>query len=88
MKYKIKDDIVWEEIGGKITVLDPEQGKYFVLNKSAGEIWKSIRKPITESKLIEMLCHKYVEEDKIKIILQVKNCLEELSRLKVLKTVN
>jgi len=85
MKYKIKEGVVWEEIDGKITVLDPKQGKYFVLNETAGDIWKCLKRPMTEEDVVKKICLKYEKNGKEKEMeVQIKECLEELVRLKLL----
>lgn len=85
MKYKIKEGLVWEEINEDVVVLDPEQGKYFNLNKTAGEIWKSLKKPLTEEQIVKIFCMRYKGEDRAKIAREIKECLVKLSKFKVVK---
>lgn len=84
MKYKIKEGLVWEEIKGEVVVLDPERGKYFNLNKTAGEIWKSLKRPLTEKQITDKFCLKYERKDKVKVAGDVKECLQNLLILKII----
>lgn len=84
MKYKIKEGLVWEEIDGKIVVLDPEKGKYFNLNKTAGEIWKSLKRPLTEKQIIDKFRLKYEQEGEVKVARDVKECLKNLLILRII----
>lgn len=83
MKYRIKEGVVWEEINEKITVLDPEQGKYFILNKTAVEIWKGLKKGQTDKRLMEIFLHKYKNDSKgVKVIEKdLRECLLNLLEL-------
>jgi len=87
MKYKIKEGVVWEEINGEITVLDPEQGKYFILNKTAGEVWKKMKKSLGKTELIGKLGLIYMGGEK-KIFRETEELLENLVKMKILKKVN
>ncbi len=85
MKYKIKEGLVWEEIDGEVMVLDPQQGKYFNLNKTAGEIWKSLKKPLTEEQITDKFCLRYKECEKGKVAREVKECLQKLLKLEIIE---
>lgn len=85
MKYKIKEGLVWEEINNEVVVLDPERGKYFNLNKTAGEIWKSLKRPLTEKQITDKFCLEYQREDKVKVARDAKECFQNLLILKIIE---
>ncbi|MBU1117982.1 PqqD family protein [Patescibacteria group bacterium] len=86
MKYQIKEGTVWEEIDGKITVLDPKQGKYFVLNETAGDIWRYLERPITEEDVVKKIFSKYESgSGGEEMVVQIKECLKELVGFEVLR---
>lgn len=84
----MKKGLVWEEVNGDLVVLDPKQGKYFNLNKTASEIWKSLKKPLTEEKIVNKLHLKYKREGREKIVREVKECLVRLFKYKVIDKAN
>jgi hypothetical protein len=83
MKYKIKSDLVWEEINDGMVILDPNQGKSFSLNKTAGEIWLNFKGIKTEEQIKKLIFQKY-GENKEKIELDVKKCLVDLLEMGIL----
>ena len=52
IKYKLRKNISWEEIGGEIVIFKLDTGKYFRLNGAAGIIWKKLMedKELAETK--------------------------------------
>lgn len=52
IKYKLRKNISWEEIGGEIVIFKLDTGKYFRLNGTASVIWKKLMedKELAETK--------------------------------------
>ena len=86
MKYKMKANLVWEKVGDEIVVLDPEQGKYFSLNRSAGEILKFFEKTLTKEEFIKRLGAKYKDNEKM-VVKDAKKCFSSLLDLGILKRI-
>ena len=58
-KYKRKENLVWEEIGEELIILDHEKGKVYTLNKTAKEIWKCIATNKTLDEVYTCMRDKY-----------------------------
>ncbi len=39
-KWVRSDDVVWEELGGEVLLVHPRSGARWLLNATAGAIWK------------------------------------------------
>lgn len=78
MKYKIKEGLVWDEVEEKIVVLDSKNGKYFSLNKSAGEIWSYLKKGLDERDMVSKVLKKYESSQRKDIETDIKKLLETL----------
>lgn len=87
MKYKIKEGLVWEEIDGKIVILDPEKGKYFNLNESATEIWKCFKNSFKKSELITKISIKYTDNQRENIEKDIGKLLESLEKKQLIVTI-
>lgn len=87
MKYKIKEGLVWEEISGEVVVLDSNKGEYFNLNKTAGEIWKSLKRPLNEEQIINIFYLKYGKVNETKIVRDVKEFISTLMINELVETI-
>ncbi len=59
MKYKTNPKMVWEMVEEKAIILDPENGKYFNLNKTASQIWKMVNRCKDSKELVDILLKMY-----------------------------
>lgn len=87
MKYVIKKGLVWEEINDELVVLDPIQGKYFNLNKTAAFVWGNIIKPKSEQELIKLSLKSYKENKYTNMKKDLRNCLDNLVKLNIVECV-
>jgi hypothetical protein len=51
--YKVPKDILYQEVGDEVVVLDVKQGRYYGLNKTAGFIWLALVAPKKGKKTAE-----------------------------------
>ncbi|MBU4210717.1 PqqD family protein [Patescibacteria group bacterium] len=58
-KYIRNEDLVWEEVGGELVVLDYNKGKVYTLNDTAFEIWRILEKKASFKEIFAylLLCH-------------------------------
>lgn len=61
LKTKVKQnpEAIFQEIEGRIAILDPEKGKLYNLNETASAIWRGAKKPITLTGLVKKLCQEF-----------------------------
>ena len=52
-------DLLSNELGDDLVIMDSESGNYIGLNKTAHVIWKGIEHPITVKELAESLVKRY-----------------------------
>lgn len=65
-KYKRKENLVWEEVGDELIILDHEKGKVYTLNKTAKEIWECLVTNKTLDEVFDYMKNKYKNDDIIK----------------------
>lgn len=63
-KYKQKRGVVFEEIDGRVHILDENQDAIISLNTTATFLWKSLSKPTTLRELTKRMMAEYSIDEK------------------------
>lgn len=56
---KLKDTLLWVQIGNEGVVLDPDSSMYFRLNHSGAKMWVALTSGATVAELEVLLQHEY-----------------------------
>jgi hypothetical protein len=62
-KFKRVDSVVSKTIEEQVVILDLQEGFFYTLNDTAGDIWNFISKPKSEDEIISYLVQKYNEDE-------------------------
>ncbi len=82
-KYKINSELIFEIIGGQMTVYDPEKSYLHTFDEVATKIVEMLKKKKTEDDIVDNLTKLYdVEKKQVKD--DLKTLLKELLRKKIL----
>lgn len=82
MKYQRKN-LVSEQIGDELVLLNHETSRLIRLNHTAGFVWNLLKKPLTTKEIAEKICLNYAELDKQ----DIKNLLKTLIHEKIVEVV-
>lgn len=75
-------DISFSEVGGKGIILNLNNGKYYILNRTATEIFKIILKSNNFDEIYSKVSKKYTSK---KVGKDLEDFLNKLKKLKILK---
>lgn len=76
-KYKINIDLVWEEDGEDLVILDGKLGQVHRLNRTAKDIFLGFSKPVTIKELIRRMGSTYVDIDNKEVVLTVHSMIRK-----------
>ena len=78
MKYRFPDNVVFQEVGEELVLLDLQSGTYFGLNETGAEIYRLLLDRGNLEQLPESFAHYDVDSDEL--TLDARQLIEELLR--------
>jgi hypothetical protein len=84
MKYKIQKGLIVQKLGKETVIFDGEESVLYTLNETASEIFKMIKKGLSEEEIVEKMVKKYSLK-KEKAEKDVRELVEELIKKGIVK---
>lgn len=80
MKYRINENLIWEEVNQGMVILNPEKGRYYNLNVTAKKIWKKLQKSVSIDEITNSLIKKCPSKE-MEVKEDVQECLMNLLKM-------
>ena len=84
MKYKIQKGLIVQKLGKETVIFDGEESVLYTFNETAAEIFKMIKKGLSEEEIVEKMVKKY-DVKKERAERDVKDMIEELIKKGIVK---
>ena len=84
MKYRIQKGLIVQKLGKETVIFDGEESVLYTLNETASEIFKMIKKGLSEEEIVEKMVKKYsIKKEKAEK--DVKELVEGLIKKGIVK---
>jgi hypothetical protein len=84
MKYKIQKGLIVQKLGKETVIFDGEESVLYTLNETASEIFKMIKKGLSEEEIVEKMVKKYsIKKERAEK--DVRELVEELIKKGIVK---
>jgi len=81
--YKIQKGLIIQKIDKETVIFDAEESVFYTLNETASEIFKMIKKRLSEEEIVEKMIKKYsIKKEKAEK--DVKEIIGELKKRKII----
>jgi len=83
MKYRIQKGLIVQKIDKETVIFDGEESVLYTLNETASEIFKMIKKGLSEEEIVEKMVKKYsIKKERAEK--DVKETINDLKKRKII----